>query len=126
MIESIGWFMTALKKNADFSSRACKKEYWYFILIYALTFIPLLIVDVFTGTVIPSLGLGFLSGVYMLFMLYPLLAVTARRLHDVGQSGWWQLLNLIPLLGFVVILFFSLQDSQPHDNIYGPQQTSTD
>jgi uncharacterized membrane protein YhaH (DUF805 family) len=121
MKESIHWFMTALKKYAVFEGRAQRKEYWYFVLIYLLTLIPLGIVDFLTGTMNDEIGIGFLGGVYMLLMLCPTLAVTARRLHDIGQSGWWQLLNLVPLLGFVIILYFTIQDSQPADNQYGPK-----
>jgi uncharacterized membrane protein YhaH (DUF805 family) len=55
----------------------------------------------------------------MLAVLIPSLAVSVRRLHDTGRSGWWILLGIIPLLGLVV-LFFAAQDSQPGDNQYGP------
>jgi uncharacterized membrane protein YhaH (DUF805 family) len=119
MKESIDWFMIALKKYAVFEGRARKKEYWCFILIYLLTLIPLSIIDFFTGTMNEALGLGFISATYMLLMLCPTLAVTCRRLHDMGKNGWWQLLNLVPLIGFFTILFFTVQDSQPADNEYG-------
>jgi uncharacterized membrane protein YhaH (DUF805 family) len=46
--------------------------------------------------------------------------VTVRRLHDTGKSGWWMLINLIPLIGFIVFLVFMFQDSQMGDNEYGP------
>ena len=120
MQESITWFMTALKKYSIFEGRARRKEYWYFILIYLLTLIPLSFVDFLTGTLDPITGLGFIGSIYMLLMLYPTLAVTARRLHDTNRSGWWQLLNLLPLVGFVVIVYFTVQDSQPGANQYGP------
>ncbi len=120
MNESINWFMVALKKYSDFEGRARRKEYWNFILIYLLTITPLGFIDILTGTMIFELGVGFLSGIYMLYMLCPIIAVTARRLHDTNHSGWWQLVNLVPLLGLVVLLFFTLQDSQPGDNQYGP------
>jgi len=84
MKESIDWFMIALKKYAVFEGRARKKEYWYFILIYLLTLIPLSIIDFFTGTMNEALGLGFISATYMLLMLCPTLAVTCRRLHEGG------------------------------------------
>jgi uncharacterized membrane protein YhaH (DUF805 family) len=119
MKESINWFMTALKKYSVFDGRAQRKEYWFFILIYLLTIIPLGIVDFFTGTMNEMTGLGFLSGIYMLLMLCPTLAVTARRLHDTNKSGWLQLLNLLPLVGFFVIIYFTVQDSQPETNQYG-------
>jgi uncharacterized membrane protein YhaH (DUF805 family) len=119
MKETMNWFMVALKKYSIFEGRAGRKEYWYFILVYILTLVPLGFVDIMTGTMVLELGLGFLSGLYMLFMLCPMVAVTARRLHDINMSGWWQLLNTLPLIGFIVMLYFTVQDSQPGDNQYG-------
>ncbi|HEX8209800.1 MAG TPA: DUF805 domain-containing protein [Longimicrobium sp.] len=57
---------------------------------------------------------------YSLAAFIPGLSVTVRRLHDTGKSGWWMLINLIPLIGFIVFLVFMFQDSQMGDNEYGP------
>jgi uncharacterized membrane protein YhaH (DUF805 family) len=62
---------------------------------------------------------GFLGMIYSFAVLLPSLAVGARRLHDIGRSGWWQLLALIPVLGIIVLIFFWVQDSQAGDNEYG-------
>jgi uncharacterized membrane protein YhaH (DUF805 family) len=118
--ETINWFMAVLNKYSVFDGRARRKEYWSFILVYLISILPLTIIDFMTGTINPMTGIGLFSGIYMLFMLCPTLAVTARRLHDVNQSGWLQLLNLIPLLGFIVIVYFTVQDSQAGTNQYGP------
>jgi uncharacterized membrane protein YhaH (DUF805 family) len=72
-----------------------------------------------TGAFNEQTGTGLFSGIYALAMLIPSLAVGARRLHDTGRSGWWQLLSLIPVLGVLVLIFFFAQDSQPGDNQYG-------
>jgi len=48
------------------------------------------------------------------------LAVLVRRLHDTGRSGWWELIGLISLIGFIVLLIFTVQDSHPGENAYGP------
>jgi uncharacterized membrane protein YhaH (DUF805 family) len=53
-------------------------------------------------------------------MLIPGIAVTVRRLHDSGRSGWWILIALIPLIGTIILLVFMVLDSQPGDNEYGP------
>jgi uncharacterized membrane protein YhaH (DUF805 family) len=60
-----------------------------------------------------------------LVLLIPSLAAAARRLHDTGRSGWWQLIGLIPLLGAIVLIVFLVQDSEAGDNAYGanPKQT---
>ena len=52
--------------------------------------------------------------------LVPGLAVSVRRLHDIGKSGWWLLLNIVPLVGPLVLLYFAVKDSQPGSNQYGP------
>jgi uncharacterized membrane protein YhaH (DUF805 family) len=62
-----------------------------------------------------------LHSIYSLAVLIPAFAVTVRRLHDIGKSGWWLLLLFIPLAGAVVIFIFMLLDSQPGTNKYGPR-----
>ncbi|MCV6620690.1 MAG: DUF805 domain-containing protein [Cellvibrionaceae bacterium] len=106
------YFMDALKRYADFSGRARRKQYWMFVLFYFIFSIVVSIVDSILGTM-------FLGMIFGLAMLVPSLAIGARRLHDTGRSGWWQLLLLIPLIGFIVLLVFYVQDSHP-DNDYGP------
>jgi len=106
------YFVGALKKYADFSGRARRKEYCMFILVYLAIYIVLSIVDsVATG--------GILTVIFSLALLVPSLSIGARRLHDTGRSGWWQLLYLIPLIGAIVLIVFYASDS--HDaNDFGP------
>lgn len=66
------------------------------------------------------IGTGILFGLYQLAVLVPSLAVAARRLHDTDRSGWWLLVGLVPLIGFVVLLIFFCCDSQPGENRFGP------
>ena len=66
-------------------------------------------------------GLGdVLQGLYGLGVLVPGIAVTVRRLHDIGKSGWWGLVALIPLIGSLILIYFAAKDSQPETNEYGP------
>jgi len=53
-------------------------------------------------------------------VLLPSLAVGARRLHDIGRSGWWQLLSLIPVIGVLVLIYWYIQPGDPEANEYGP------
>ncbi|MGF1688100.1 DUF805 domain-containing protein [Photobacterium japonica] len=100
-------FIGALKKYADFTGRARRTEYWMFILIY-------LIINV----VLSALGLEVASFILGLALLIPSTSIAARRLHDTGRSGWWQLIALIPIIGVLVLIYFLAQDS--HDtNEYG-------
>ena len=64
--------------------------------------------------------MGLLSGLYWLAIIVPSNPVGVRRLHDIGKSGWWLLIGLIPLVGAIVLLVFAVFDSQPGDNQYGP------
>ncbi|MCL1036766.1 DUF805 domain-containing protein [Shewanella submarina] len=105
------YYIGAWKKFAEFSGRARRKEYWMFVLINV-------IVSAVLGFVDGLLGMMLLANLYSLAVLIPSLAIGARRLHDTGRSGWWQLLWLVPVVGWIVIIVFLVQDS--HDeNDYG-------
>ncbi|MGG3927050.1 DUF805 domain-containing protein [Metabacillus fastidiosus] len=108
------WYLEVLKKYAVFQGRARRKEYWMFTLFNVLISIVLSIIEVVGD--MPSI----LTGIYSLSILLPSLAVTARRLHDIGKSGWWILISLIPLIGAIVLLVFTCQDSEEGSNQYGP------
>jgi uncharacterized membrane protein YhaH (DUF805 family) len=64
-------------------------------------------------------GLGFLAIIYTLAVLIPALSVSVRRLHDTSRSGWWLLIGLVPLIGAIVVLVFTVQDSTPGGNDFG-------
>ena len=116
----MNWYFEVLKKYAVFSGRARRKEYWYFVLFNLIISIVLAVIDGATGSFIPEAGMGLLGGIYMLAVLIPGIAVTVRRLHDTGRSGWWLLILLIPLIGAIVFIVFTVQDSKPEENQYGP------
>ena len=109
----MNWYLGVLKKYADFSGRARRKEFWMFALINFIIAIVLSVVDSMIG--MPVLGL-----IYSLGVLLPGLAVGARRLHDIGKSGWWLLIGLVPFIGIIVLIIFFVMDSNPGDNQYGP------
>lgn len=110
----MNWYLEVLKKYAVFEGRARRKEYWMFLLINLLVSIAIGVVDavVFGAQ-------SWLSVIYSLAVILPGLAVTARRLHDTDRSGWWILIAVIPLIGPIVLLVFTVQDSKPGDNAYG-------
>ncbi|MDF1484370.1 DUF805 domain-containing protein [Ramlibacter sp. H39-3-26] len=116
----MNWFLVALKKYATFSGRAQRAEYWYFVLFYLIIFVVLSIIDGLTGSFSADAGLGLLGGLLTLALFIPSLAVTVRRLHDTGRSGWWLLIAFVPLVGAIVLLVFTVQDSAAGDNAYGP------
>lgn len=117
----MNWYLDPLtKKYAEFEGRARRQEFWMFFLISFLISLALGVGDlVLKLPTLPSGG-GPLGTLYMLAVLVPTLAIGARRLHDTGKSGWLQLLLLIPCIGFLVLVFFWIGDSQPGGNQYGP------
>ena len=116
----MNWYLEVLKKKyAQFSGRARRKEYWYFALFNVIISIALSVLDVVLGTYSKGGGIGLLDGIYTLAILIPAIAVTVRRLHDTGRSGWWLLIGFIPLIGGLILLFFMVLDSKPGANEYG-------
>ncbi len=65
-------------------------------------------------------GPGILGMIYALAVLIPGIAVSVRRLHDIGKSGWWILISLVPIVGVIILLVFTVLDSTPGENQYGP------
>ncbi|PAP75803.1 DUF805 domain-containing protein [Rubrivirga marina] len=116
------WYLDVLKNHyADFDGRARRKEYWMFTLINVGIMIGLSIVAGILGAIWEPLGwLGYLVYIgYALAVIVPGIAVSIRRLHDTGKTGWLLLLGLIPLLGLVLIYFMVIEgDSGPNE--YGP------
>ena len=114
------WYLMVWKKYAQFSGRSRRKEYWMFALFNCLFCLPLYILAlVFREDAIGSIFLG-LYFIYVLAILLPSLAVGVRRLHDTGKSGWMLLLCLIPIVGGIIVLVFTVLDSNPGPNEYGP------
>lgn len=114
-------------KYATFSGRATRSEYWYFVLFNILLEIGLLLLCVIGGTILDGangavVGISVCSvllGLYCLAAFIPGIAVTVRRMHDTGRSGWFLLLALVPFIGSIILLVFMVTGSAP-DNKYGP------
>ncbi|MGW4031009.1 DUF805 domain-containing protein [Streptomyces sp. NPDC004838] len=107
------WYVDVLKKYAVFSGRARRQEYWMFFLFNMVIGIVLNIIDR-AG----DLG-SVISFVYSLAVLIPGLAVAVRRLHDVGRSGWWLLIVVVPLVGAIILIVFLATDGEPGVNKWG-------
>lgn len=107
------WFLKVVKNYAGFSGRAQRKEYWMFILFYMVFSVLAGIVDGVIGTP------GVLQGLLGLGLIVPSLAVLIRRLHDVGKSGWFSLVSIIPLVGPIWLIILLAKDGDPGSNAYG-------
>ncbi|MFC4334904.1 DUF805 domain-containing protein [Salininema proteolyticum] len=112
----MNWYFTAFKKYAVFSGRSRRREFWVFVLVNAVI-----------GAVLSSFAQqsdgflwNFLAGAFGLLILLPSIAVQVRRLHDSGRTGWWWWIGLIPIVGTIVLIVFSLFDSESGTNRYGP------
>lgn len=105
---------SVFSKYATFGGRARRSEYWYFALFNFLVGLVLAIV----AEIVPQLSL--LSTLWMLATLVPGLAVSWRRLHDIGKSGAFSFLALIPLVGTIIVLVWYCRDSEPGSNRFGP------
>ena len=86
----------------------------------AAAVIDLVLMDGDFDRFIANGGGGIVGLVWILATIVPALAVLVRRLHDTGRTGWWALIGLVPLVGGVVLFVFSVLDSQPEENNYGP------
>ena len=100
---------TCFSKYVDFSGRATRAEFWWWVLIMEF--------------VVPVLGLLMYPEPFPIVMLatfLPGIAVAARRLHDIDKSGWWQLIGFVPLIGWLVLIIFYAKRGSPGTNSYGP------
>jgi uncharacterized membrane protein YhaH (DUF805 family) len=115
----MSWFLKAVKNYAGFSGRSQRSEYWFFILFYFIITLVLVYVDGSVGGLDQGY-VGLFSGIFGLAMFIPSIAVSIRRLHDTDKTGWWILINFVPLIGGLIFLVFTVMDSTPGNNQYGP------
>ena len=108
------WYLKVLKNYVGFHGRASRKEFWMFMVINVAFTFGLVLVEVTSN--MPAI----LSTLYSLIVLFPSIAVLVRRLQDTGRSGLWILLSLIPVIGGMILLLFTCEDSQYGENKYGP------
>lgn len=110
----MSWYIDALKKYVVFEGRSRRKAYWMFALFNFIFYAIAALIDALIHTRI-------LSILYDLAVLLPGLAILARRLHDTNRSAWWILIGLIPVIGGIILLVYTLLPSQAGENKYGPK-----
>ena len=127
----MGWMFLPYRRYFDFSGRSRRMEYWMFALLWAIVYIACY---GFVLSTMPSaqalesgVGLGMTSGVAMavlgvfaLASIIPAIAVQVRRFHDQDKSGWFVLLNFIPIIGGLIVLVMMFLDGTPGPNRFGP------
>lgn len=116
----MNYYLKVLRQYKDFYGRADRREYWMFVLVNFAINIALATVE---QVMTPESGI--LSGIYALFIFIPGIAVTIRRLHDIGKSGWMQLVILIPLIGWIWFLILMAKEGEDGPNQYGESLRET-
>ncbi len=130
------WMILPLRRYARFWGRSQRKEYWMFVLFVVLGSIVCTTLDVQLGlgghaysytanlpgdySAWSDVHGGVLTDIFSLAMLIPSIAVAVRRLHDLDKSGWWLLIELIPLVGWIVILVWACTEGTRGPNRFGP------
>lgn len=125
--------VTVFRRYAVFSGRSGRPEFWWFALFIAVLTVATNALDatLFSSLVTdPSTGFDVSSGplnvILTLVTIVPCLAVSARRFHDTGRSGWWTLVWLIPVVGWIAAIYLCAQEGQPAANEYGPPVPSSE
>jgi uncharacterized membrane protein YhaH (DUF805 family) len=126
------WMLMPYRRYADFSGRSRRKEYWMFVLFFAIVY-AICYALIFTGMPSYDPATGQMAGgggalsmlgsvlllVFALGSLIPSVAVVVRRLHDQDKSGWLALLGLVPIANIVLLVFMFLEGTRG-PNKYGP------
>lgn len=103
-------------KYVDFSGRACRSEFWYWVLFVIVVSIGLTVLD---RLVFSQILWSPLSTVFSLAVILPGIAVHVRRLHDIDRSGWWFLIVLVPIIGWILLLIWEVAKGTEGDNRFG-------
>lgn len=123
------YFWRGITTNyATFRTRARRKEYWGYYLFWTIAVVMVALAGFAIDAAMGNLDSGMeepvagfaLPGLFVLATLLPGLAITIRRIHDLGLSGWFYLLILLPYVGGLIIFVFTLIPSQKHENKWGP------
>ncbi|SFC71782.1 Uncharacterized membrane protein YhaH, DUF805 family [Polaromonas sp. OV174] len=115
----MNWYLKVMRQYFDVSGRARRTEYWMYFLVYLGIAIVAGLLDSFTkGQLI--------GGLVALVHLIPSVTVGVRRLHDIGRSGWWLLVALIPLIGWLIALYWAVKEGDAQDNAYGSNPKTAD
>lgn len=107
---------SVFSQYATFSGRARRSEYWYFVLFQIIVGVVLGVLALIIGESLVKV----IDGIWTLATLIPGLAVVWRRFHDIGKSGAWYFIFLVPVVGWIFLLVWLCKDSEPGDNRFGP------
>ena len=119
---------SAFARFADFATRSSRSEYWWFMLFYFLVGLVVSPIEFTIEFSVFGQGMEMTSGIIdlLVFLVFivPTISVTGRRLHDIGRSGWWLLIVLIPLIGALILLYWAVKPGEDGDNRFGANPLS--
>lgn len=115
-------YFDGMRRYADFSGRSTPRQFWLFMLML----LGALVVGAFLDVAAGNPQANVFTTLIGLAHVIPVWAVTARRLHDTGRSGWWSLISLVPIIGAVVVLALCCGSSQPGPNQFGQPVAGSD
>ncbi|MFC2264467.1 MAG: DUF805 domain-containing protein [Prevotella conceptionensis] len=123
-MDIIGNYKNVLtKKYSDFKGRAGRTEYWLFVLVnVVIVTVFQILMKVVEGS---TAGTLVVSGIFCLFslaLLVPGLAISVRRMHDIGKGGEWFFINFIPVIGAIWFLVLCIKEGEPTANRFGEPQ----
>lgn len=121
----MNWYIKVFKQYFDFTGRARRKEFWMFALFHFLfLFTTTFLVFYLTGDLYEDTETNWVYVTiicsYLLLSIIPSVALTIRRLHDTGKSGWWYLIVIIPYIGWFTIIIFACMEGNRGTNKWGP------
>lgn len=108
---------SGFQNYVNFSGRACRSAYWFWILF---TFIVSIVANILDIAVFGAGEAGFIGLIWSLAVLLPSIAVGVRRLHDIDKSGWWILIGLIPIIGWIIFIIWACTKGTDGPNRFGP------
>ena len=111
-------FISVFSNWNNFSGRACRSEYWYFLLSVILVAFILTIFEVLLGIYSTEIGYGPLSLIFQIIVIIPSISLTSRRLQDRGISGWWQLLQLT-IIAIPILIIIYMLPAKEDENKWG-------
>jgi|TARA_B110000967_G_C18893791_1_gene569181 uncharacterized membrane protein YhaH (DUF805 family) len=123
----VNWYLKVVKEHyADFKGRARRKEYWMFTLFNIIFLGVAVVLDTLLGLSFTELvPYGWIYVIYVLAVFIPGIAVVVRRLHDIGKSGWFYFIALIPIIGAIWLLVLLCTDSESGANKWGENPKKT-
>lgn len=125
----VGSIKSGFSRFIDFKTRSSRSEFWWWVLFTTLASLALTAVGgVLFGPTVEQTNAGgtmmtydggMLSVIFNIVIFLPYISITCRRLHDIDKSGWWQLIFLIPLIGFIILIYWFVKSGNDGPNRFG-------